>query len=321
MSLSLIDAYNNKVLSEKSLMFMPKTCRCGQDLELSDSLTELRCSDKECQSYTILRSSGLCKMLRLDISKDDMLNLIDKFNIISPYQLLELDSLKSIGEVSDTLVENIEKVVKRLTILKSSDIELYEILSWCGIADIEVIAKQLAYGFNSFDEFFNEIDRAQVSFINERLGIKTTEACVLAHKIYNEILDIRDELYYAESMLKVKEYTNRIFIAFNDNCGQYLNKTEVLNYLNNTFDYTFVHTELVNEQTDILVKHLDQSNYKYRNARLINEKSVAEKVNSNEIMLDEADKFISGQLKPLGHKIYIDNIENIMKRLELLSNA
>ena len=38
-------------------------------------------------------------------------------------------------------------------------------------------------------------------------------------------------------------------------------------------------------------------------------------------MLDEADKFISGQLKPLGHKIYIDNIENIMKRLELLSNA
>ena len=314
-----MDAYNNKVLTEKSLRFMPKTCRCGQDLELSDSLTTLRCSNKNCQSYTVLRSIGLCKKLGLDLSKDDLLNLIDEFGIVSPYQILELDTLRSIGQVSNTTVEHLDSVSKKITAIKNSDVDVYEVLSWCGIDNIAVIAKQIAYGFNSFDEFFKEIDRAQVIFLNERLGIKTPEACVLTHKIYNNILDIRDELFYAESLLKIKKHNNRLFIAFNDNCGQYLNKTEILKYLNDTFDYLFVHTELVNDKTDILIKHLDQSNYKYRNARLINEKSIAEKVNSHEIVLAEADKLVQGQLKPLGHRIYIDNIDNLIHRLKLLS--
>jgi len=250
---------------------------------------------------------------------DDLLNLIDDFDMVTPYQLLELDVLKAKGLVSDALVENLDSVVKRIEDVKSSEVEIYEVLSWCGVDNVATIAKQLAFGFNNFDEFYNEIDRAQVSFINERLGIKTPETCVLTHKIYNNLIDIRDELFYAESMLKIKKHDNRLFIAFNDNCGQYLNKTEILTYLNDTFQYVFVHTELVNDRTDILIKHLDQSNYKYRNARLINERSIAEKVNSHEILLEEADKFLPGQLKPLGHKIYIDNTDNLVNRLKLLS--
>lgn len=319
MSLSLMDAYNNKVLTERSLRFIPKVCRCGQDLELSDSITVLRCSNRNCQSYTVSRSNELCKKLGLSLSTDDLLNLIDEFDIVSPYQILELDSLRAIGKVSSTIVENLDSVAKKVAIIKNSEVEIYEILSWCGIDCISVIAKQIANGFNSFDEFFMEIDRAQVSFLNERLGIKTPEACVLAHEIYSSILGIRDELFYAESLLKIKKHTNRLFIAFNDNCGQYMNKTEILTYLNDTFDYMFVHTELVNDRTDILVKHLDNSNYKYRNARLINEKSIAEKVNSHEVMLSEVDKLVPGQLKPVGHKIYIDNIDNIVNRLKALS--
>lgn len=313
-----MDAYRNKVLTE-SLRFIPKVCRCGQDLELNDSLNLLRCSNTKCHSYTVSRSRYICDKLGLDFSTDDLLNLMDVVDIESPYQLLELDGLRTCGAISDSTVEHLDTVAKKIEDIKNTEVEIYEVLSWCGIESVSIIAKQIAKGFNSFDEFYSEIDRAQVCFINERLGIKSPEACVLAHKIYQSLLYIRDELFYAESLLKIKKHDNRLFIAFNDNCGQYLNKTEVLNYLNDTFDYMFVHTELVNDRTDILIKHLDQSNYKYRNAMLINEKSIAEKVNSHEIALDEADKFVAGQLKPLGHVIYIDNVENLINRLKLLS--
>lgn len=319
MSLSLIDAYNNKVLTDSSLKFMPKVCRCGQDLEISDSLTTLRCSNKNCSSYTVSRSQRICDRLGINLSKDDLLNLIDEIGIVSPYQILEIDNLRYIGRVSYTIIENADTVANKVSDIKNIEVDISEVLSWCGIDSIAKIANQIAYGFNSFDEFFIELERAQVSFLNERLGVKVPETCILTHKIYNEILSIKDELFYAESLLKIKTHTKRLFIAFNDNCGRYINKTEVLRYLNDTFDYVFVHTELVNDRTDILIKHLDQSNYKYRNARLINERSIAEKVNSHEIDLGDADKFIDGELKPLGHKIYIDSIDNLINRLKLLS--
>lgn len=321
MSISFEEALNNDIISQSTYDMLPKVCRCGSPLLFSDSLREIKCSNPKCKEALATRLKAFADYNNLSLTYDDCYLLTERLNIVSPYQLIMLKDAVANKLITTADILKIYKVTDEITEVVNSEFYIYQLIEMCGIHDISRVAYKIASGFNTMDELYNEVDNTQVAFINDRLGITTSDSCTLSLEIYNMLLKIKEELYLGEALLNIKTYSNRLHIVFCDTVCPYVNKSELLSYLNNKFSYTFVHRSLIDDSTDILVKHLDCTTSRYRNARLINDKYVAEQVNNNELKLSEVGTPVEGQLKPRGTKIYITGIEELIKRLTVLEHS
>jgi len=321
MSMSFEEALNNNIISQSTYDMIPKACRCGSPLLFSDSLRELRCSNPKCREALAIRLKHFVDYNNLSLTFDDCYLLTERLNIVSPYQLVMLKDAVANKLITTADILKIYKVTDEITELLTKEFYIYQLLEMCGIHEISSIASKIAFGFNTMDELYNEIDNTQVAFINDRLGIVTSDSCTLSLDVYNKLLKIKEELYLGEALFKIKEYNNRLHIAFCDKVSPYVNKSELLSYLKSTFSFTFVHRVLIDDTTDILIKHLDNTTSRYRNARLINDKFVAEQVNNNMLKLAEVGAPVEGQLKPQGTKIYITTTEELIRRLTVLEHG
>lgn len=319
--MSFEEALKNNIISQSTYDMLPKVCRCGSPMVFSDSLREIRCSNAKCKEDLAVRLKAFVDYNNISLTYDDCYLLTERLNIVSPYQLLMLKDAADNKIITTADILKIYKVIEELTELTNREFYIYNLIEMCGIPDISRIAYKLAFGFNSMDELYNEIDNTQVAFINDRLGIVTSDSCTLSLDIYNKMLKLKEELYLAEALLSTKSHENRIHIVFCDTSTPYVNKSECLEYLNNTFKYTFVHKSLIDDNTDVLIKHSENPTSRYRNARLINDKFVAEQVNSNILKLSEVGAPVEGQLKPCGIKIYITTVEDLIKRLIVLEHS
>lgn len=125
---------------------------------------------------------------------------------------------------------------------------------------------------------------------------------------------------FAETQLKIRKHKNVVRLAFSDsNIGHFINKAELIQYLEYTYDISVLHISSINSYTDILIKNGSSSNTKLRIARTINEKYVADSINNGEFNLDDIGKFEDNKLKPIGSIIYIDKLDNILDRLDILA--
>lgn len=309
----------NNVISDYTMKLLNHKCICGKDLEFYSSLSSLYCKDKKCKCRVISRIEKCLSSMGVDTSSFDIYNIVNKLDLISPYQIFLLKDAYNNNLVSDTDIVDI-KLLEQLDKIVSADYKFYNLLEMSGIDTISNIACKLAYGFNNLDEFYSEVEGGQLVFINERLGIDTSDGCIISLEVYNKLLEIKDELIFAESIFKITPYRNRIFIAFNDNVKPFNNKMELMDYLKYTYKNTFVHVTVIRDNLDILVKKSNNNTNKFRLANLINDKYVADKVNSGELELSDIGKLDEKQLKPIGSRVYIDSLENILSRLEKTMN-
>ena len=319
MSISLTEALDNNIISDKIVKVMPKKCIYGNEIVFSDSLKNIECSKKECKCKDIYRIKQFCSKLDIKISILDIKNIVNKLGIISPYQMLLIDEAYDNNMITSADSNCIGDLVQKIKKLKTEEYYLYEIIELCGIPKIDTIAYNMAFGFENIDELYNEIEVGQLSFINDRLGVTTSDSCILSLDILKTLNDIKEELIFAESIVKIKKYKkNRLFIAFNDNVEPYINKQEALDMLNNKFNYTFVHVSVISNTTDILIKNYDNTTNKFRAARLVNDRLIAEQINIGSIELNDIGKFRDKELKPIGSKIYIGSMQDIIDRLNYI---
>ena len=318
MSITFDEAYSNGLISQKVLKMVPKQCMCGSVLTFSDSLRELKCTEPNCKGKILNRITEFCEYNKLPLSYDSILAITEKLGIVSPYQLLMLKDAYAVKSITRVDVPNILSVIKSIESIRATEIKLYQILEMCGINSIRLIARKIANGFNTTEELFNEIENGQLAFINERLGINNLDSCILSIEVYNTLLNLKEELIFAESLMTIKCNTDRLFIAFNDNVEPFVNKSELIEYLNYKYKKEFVHTTLINERTDVLIMHIETVTSKYRTARLLNDEVTAKQVNTGELKLTDAGKIINTDLKPLGQKIYIVSLSTFLERLDKL---
>lgn len=318
MSITFDEAYSNGLISQKVLKMVPKQCMCGSVLTFSDSLRELKCIEPNCKGKILNRITEFCEYNKLPLSYDSILAITEKLGIVSPYQLLMLKDAYAVKSITRVDVPNILSVIKSIESIRATEIKLYQILEMCGINSIRLIARKIAKGFNTTEELFNEIENGQLAFINERLGINNLDSCILSIDVYNTLLNLKEELIFAESLMTIQYNTDRLFIAFNDNVEPFVNKSELIEYLNYKYKKEFVHTTLINDRTDVLIMHIETVTSKYRTARLLNDEVTAKQVNTGELKLTDAGKIIDTDLKPLGQKIYIVSLSTFLERLDKL---
>jgi len=318
MGITLDEALQNEIISKNIIDLLPKKCKCGARLEFSDSLREIRCTNKKCKQHIIARLSKFVEKTNISLSAIDIEDIVEKLKIISPYQvlLLPIAFKEENSKVKLLNLHDKNNVLQDIENLTSKEYMLYEIIELCGIDNISKIAYKIFNNFDSIDEAYDEIETGQLSFINERLGIKNQDSSIISLEIYNLLLDLKDELIFAETLFKIKgDAREKLNIAFSDNIQPYINTAELLDILNQNKKFRFNHIVTINDKTDILVRNANSANSKFRAARIINDKHIAELMNKGELTLDEIGTF-KNEFKPLGSKIYIDKLENIMKRIQ-----
>lgn len=318
MGISFKEALESGLVSSQTIKLLPSKCRCGSDMEFSNSLKEIRCSNKNCKVKLYNRVCKLCDKLGLDITYNEIANIVDKFALISPYQVMMLDGLYEENMISELDIHSIESIIQKIKNIKQSDKLLYEVVELCGIENISKIAKKIFNGFKSIDDAFTEIETGQLAFINERLGIKSQDSCIISLEIYNELISLKDELIFGETQFTIKNTDDIIYIAFADNVIPFVNKSELIEWLSYTYNYQFIQVTTVNDYTDILIKNANSISSKIRIARMINEKYVADAINNDTLSLGQINKFKDSELKPIGSKIYIDTLDNVIKRLDYM---
>ena len=319
MGISINTALENNLISKNNMSNLITKCRCGNDLEFSSSLRELRCPDKNCKYKTVDRIKSFINKLDIELNETDILSLIDELNIVTPYQLLTIyKAFKSNNDiVKNIVICNKNSFLQSMEKVFNNEYFIYEIAELCGIQKLEIVAYKIFNGFDSFEEAYEEIDNGQVAFLNERLGIKNQDSTIISYEIYSVLNELREELIFAESQLNLHTSTKqKLNIAINDNVLPFLNVGEFIDWLNYTYPkYRFNHVVTISDTTDILVKNYDEPTVKIRIMRLLNDKHVAELMNNNKLELNNIGKFTINSLKPLGSKIYADTLENIVDRL------
>lgn len=319
MGIKFNEALRNDIISLKTLKMIPNKCECGHEYELSNSMKTLVCTNKNCKENIVRRVKTFCNKLGLNIETQDIRDITDKINIITPFQLLIIEDAVEHNIVTESDIHDLKDFIQSIKNIKEKEYFLYNIVELCGIKEIEKVAYKIFDGFSSFDEVFDEIESGQIAFINERLGIKSSDSSIISVDIYNKIISLKEELMFAETQLKIKKYDKKIlYIAFCDSIIPYVNKSELIDFLNDRYNYKFVVVSNINESTDILVKNFDGNNSKYRAAKIINDRFIAESMNKGEITLSNIGKTKEGELKPLGSRIYIDELINILKRLNTI---
>ena len=314
--ISFDDAIEHGILNKEVLKLTKGFCKCGTQLFIDNSYRRIICPNEDCKERFIESEQKLCKYIGFDIGHDELDKINTKYNIISQYQLLQLDELYSSGQISESDVHDIESYVQKIKEFKNRELFIYELFEMSGLDIISNVAYNLFFGFNSVKEVYDEIDKSQVIFINERLGFNN-KSISISVMLYKVLENIRESMFYVESMFKIKQYENRVMIAFNDDIGDYLNRTEFMELINEKYNRTFVMVTLITENTDIIIMNSWNKTYKIRKADEINDNSIAKMLNNNDIDMIEIGKFNDKQLKPYGKQIYIDSLNNVLERFDM----
>jgi hypothetical protein len=316
--ITIKEARENNLISAELLDTIPVKCRCGSDYIFTESLTELQCSNPKCIYKIAKRAYSLTQSLNLKSwTEQDCTILCEKFKFTTPFQILLVKQL--LDNKVDTGIFDFSKKVKEIEEAKEREIELWKIVKYANIRYLGLVAKKLFGSYDSMTKAYDDIERGQVAYISEKLGIENNETSAMSIMIYNQLLNNKEELMFAETQFNIlKHQSDPIRIAISGGTPGYLNKTALLTSLNNKFyEYTeFVLDSVVTEDTKILLTSYDKTSTKYRTAKRINEKYISQSVQNEEFDIDDIGKFRkSDDLLAIGERIAIVNEEELITRL------
>jgi hypothetical protein len=318
MSISVREVLDNELMSEGTLRGIPTRCKCGAPMVFNDSLRNIQCSNKKCKYKLVSRIKRFAKITNINIDDSIALELIQYLGIVTPYQILMIDQVVEANKQSVRNIHNILEIANGIKKYKSTKHKIYEVAALCGISTIENIAKQLFEGFNSLDDVYNELDKCQVSYISDRLGIHNNDCAQFSVDIYNKLIELKDEMMFGEAQLEIDEYPNKMDIVITDNVLPFINKSEYIEFLNSKYNICFNMTTSVSDNTDILISNSTPASNKMHSATVINNRYVANEMNQNKLNLSDINKKVDGELKPLGVKVLICTSNELETRLNEL---
>lgn len=203
MSISRKDAEDNSLLDKEILDIIPQVCPvCGSEIEFTDNLKHIYCVNKHCALKIAHRLKDMARDMKVDgWGESTCLKVVEGYKLTSPYQVFLLEN-KELKDIS------LAKKIKAICNKDKRTVKLWEMVKVGNIPSISQVAYKLFNGFDSLSEAYEHIERYQVPFIADRLGLKDSESSILAVRIYNILLEYKDEILLGEKQfigIKVKE--------------------------------------------------------------------------------------------------------------------
>ena len=320
MGVTLQEVIDNELLSEDIINCIPHVCECGSPIEFTDSLRQIYCSNSKCLYKVASRLESMAKAMKADgFGESTCIEICRQFKIISPYQVFLLEGLVLNGAECNG-VSAFNKKVANICDREKRKVKLWEVVRLAGIPSIETIAYKIFDGYSNLSDAFSDIEKGQVPFIAEKLGLKNAETGVMALNVYNTLMQYKDEILFGEKQFDIYVPTGKtLYIAITGGVNGFRNKSEFIQYINSRYDGK-VNAMLMNSvttQVDILIADGDTSSNKYKTALRLNEKHLEKEISKGSIDISEINKFKSEKdLHPIGEMIYVTTSDEVFSRLD-----
>lgn len=319
MGITLDEVRNNGLLSQEVLNCIPETCVCGSPIHFTDSLRQIYCSNPRCFYKVASRLESMAKAMKADgWGESTCITICQEYKFISPYQVFLLDKVVKSGGTSS--VAAFQKKVESICDPAKRHVELWEVVRLAGIPSIETIAYKIFNGYNTLSEAFSDIEKGQVPFIAEKLGLKNADGSVMAVNIYNTLIQYKDELLFGETQFDIYKPTgDTLYIAITGGVTGFRNKSEFISHVKFRYGGK-VNPMLMNSvtaQVDILVADNDTNSNKFRTATRLNAKYLEKGLQTGIFSAEDVGKFANDtDLHPIGEKIFITDSQDIFDRLD-----
>lgn len=325
MGITMQEVIDNQLISEEVLDIIPKTCVCGSPIEFTDSLRQIYCSNPRCYYKVAARLEAMAKKLRGPNGEccdgwgeSTCVKVCKTFKMISPYQVFQLEDMVKKGTTCD--VPAFEKKVASICNPNLRKVELWKVVELAGIPSIESIAYKIFGGYHNFQEAFEDIERGQVAFIANKLGVKNSETSVMAVNVYKTLLEYKDEILYGEKQFDIYEPTGKtLYMCITGGVSGFRNKSEFVQYINNRYNGK-VNAMLMNTvttQVELLVADGDTGSNKFKTAMRLNGKYLENGLKKGEFTSDEVGEFKNEKdMHPVGELIYVGNSREVIERLD-----
>lgn len=279
-----MDVISYKLLPKQLIASIPGAgtedvgmCECGGELQFNESLTTLRCSNKRCFCRVAARLVHMCKKMDCyELSIEDAKAISKQFKIISPFQVFKVweDGSRECEGVAD-----FKHKLDQICDPSKRRMRLWEMVEASGFPEVASVAYKLFNGYRTIEEAYSDFEKNQVPFIAEKLGIKKSEASVIAYRIYSKLLECKSELVYGETKFEIYNPIGDILnIVISGNVNGYGNKSEFIREINFMFGHrvTAVMVKAVSEDIDVLITDSGDISSKIKTATKINERAINE---------------------------------------------
>lgn len=335
--ISLGDIKENQLLDIKVYQGIPEKCICGSPIVIDDQMQTIKCSNENCQNNIFRRFRTFIDYLGAEWSDDDIHKIIKERKLVTPFQLFKLPSfienkhfstdiidlsmkLKSVCGPNDKI--DIQKGSNQMSVLQSSllrEYRLYQIVEMSGHQKIKPIAKDLFTGFYNMHDAYTHIKLWPVTFVSNRLGLKTTDSLGLAADIYNELLRIENELKFGEQFFTVIKPDTVINLSTSGELDGFINVQEFIDTVQNRYDDR-VEINLIPtiyQKIDAYINDYDTYSKSYKRAWDLNEQYLLKQRQNHLINESDIGKIPDDtKFHQIGEKVFIGTANLFIQRLD-----
>lgn len=262
-----------------------------------------------------------------DWSDDDIRKIIKERKLITPFQLLKMPYLINNSKFS-TEIKDIDTKLKMVCDPNNSidehklkedpailsdktlrECRLYQIVEMSGHNEIVPIAKDIFRGFNSMQEAYTCIKLWPVVFIQERLGLKNKEQIGIASGIYDKLLEIENELKFAEKFFTIIKPDTILNVQTSGKLENFFNLIEFIDFVQSRYG-GIVEINLVPttyQLLDAYISDYDNGSIKYSKAHKLNEQNIQTQENK-----------YSNSFHKDGERVFIGQAKDFIDRLDKL---
>ena len=239
---------------------LPQYCDedgCGFPMEISETLTQLHCSNPRCPSKVAQRLIAIANSLGVkDLGEAKAKKFITKFNVTNPLDIFTYNPDVH-GELGDGISIDVSRKIYN-QFEKKKSFTLSEYIRVANLPFIQTSAVAIFDGYDDINDAYKDIEFGGVEFIREKLSIKKGSddsdetVSVRALKIFDSLMTFKIDLIEDIDAVKIIKTNTADMINLKAVCSDevgapFRTKADFYATVNNKFSN--IHVEFLNSVT------------------------------------------------------------------------
>lgn len=170
---------------------------CGMPMEMSETLTNLHCSNPRCYSKVTQRLLAIANAIGVkDLGEARAEKWVLNFGITNPLDIFTYEP-DTDGQMDDSIsIELSNKIVAQFK--TRNKFTLAEFVRVANLPNIQMSAFALFGQFDDLEEAYKHIEQGGVEYVRDCLSIKdkgTEDISIRALKVYDSLMTYKDDLF------------------------------------------------------------------------------------------------------------------------------
>lgn len=177
---------------------IPRFCgepNCGYPMEVSEVLTQLRCSNPRCPAKVVQRLLAMAKSLGVKgFGKEQVDQFVNKFGITNPLFIFGYEP-----ETDGVLGAGVSMEVSKDIARQFADRNRFTVAEYVQVANLPFIqasAQHIFGEYASLVDAYSDIEAGSVGYIQKKLGVSVEGGLsVRALKVYDSLMQFKGDLF------------------------------------------------------------------------------------------------------------------------------